>query len=278
MKAYLKQEGCSFMSNNSTFENLNQLLGIMEKLRDPDRGCPWDQKQSFTSIVPFTLEEAYEVADTIERMDMDELPDELGDLLFQVVFYCQLGKEQGLFDFENVAGRVSQKLIHRHPHVFGDLNNLSTDEVKANWEKLKAKERAQKAQFSLLDNISLSLPSLSRAVKIQKRVAQVGFDWTETFQVTDKIQEELQEVMDEVNAKQVDQARVLDEVGDLLFAVVNLARHLKVDPEQALRHGNRKFEHRFRKIEQLVDASDKKIQDHSLDELESYWIQVKKME
>ena len=278
MKAYLKQEGCSFMSNNSTFENLNQLLGIMEKLRDPDRGCPWDQKQSFTSIVPFTLEEAYEVADTIERMDMDELPDELGDLLFQVVFYCQLGKEQGLFDFENVAGRISQKLIHRHPHVFGDLNNLSTDEVKANWEKLKAKERAQKAQFSLLDNIPLSLPSLSRAVKIQKRVAQVGFDWTETFQVTDKIQEELQEVMDEVNAKQVDQARVLDEVGDLLFAVVNLARHLKVDPEQALRHGNRKFEHRFRKIEQLVDASDKKIQDHSLDELESYWIQVKKME
>lgn len=266
------------MNTVAVGSNLERLLSIMKKLRDPQHGCPWDKEQNFASIVPFTLEEAYEVADTIERMAMDELPDELGDLLFQVVFYCQLGKEQGLFDFDEVARRISQKLIQRHPHIFSDVNALSVAEVKNNWEKIKAKERAANAQFSLLDNIPLSLPSLSRAVKIQKRVAQVGFDWPELTQVVDKIEEELQEVLAEVKVDKLDQHRVLDEVGDLLFAVVNLARHLKVDPEQALRCGNQKFENRFRQIEQLVEGSGKTMEEHSLAELEYFWKQVKKVE
>lgn len=262
-------------------DNLTHLLSIMEKLRDPKTGCPWDIKQNFESIVPFTLEEAYEVADTIERMALNELPDELGDLLFQVVFYCQLGKEQGLFDFDEVVRRIANKLVHRHPHVFGDNKDLSLEQISTNWEKFKKQERAQKDQLSVLDNIPLSLPSLTRAVKIQKRVAQVGFDWTDIKDVTAKIEEELQEVMVEVNdtnaIAETRQARIKDEVGDLLFAVVNLARHLKVDPEQALRHGNKKFEARFRNLEMLADKSGKDISAHSLDELESYWIQVKKM-
>lgn len=259
-------------------DNLQRLLSIMETLRDPKQGCPWDRAQNFQSIVPFTLEEAYEVADTIERMDLDELPSELGDLLFQVVFYCQLGKEQGLFDFDKVAGIIGNKLIARHPHVFEPMEMLSQSEVKANWEKIKAKERQQNLQFSLLDNIPLCLPALSRAAKIQKRVAQVGFDWPELNQVTDKIQEEIAEVMAEVNAKNVQPERIFDEVGDLLFAVVNFARHLNIDPEQALRSGNKKFEQRFRQVEKLAENSQKTIQEHSLDELEDYWQQIKKSE
>ncbi|MCF1427534.1 MAG: nucleoside triphosphate pyrophosphohydrolase [Shewanella sp.] len=251
----------------------------MAKLRDPKDGCPWDRAQDFKSIVPFTLEEAYEVADAIERSAWDELPDELGDLLFQVVFYCQLGQEQGRFNFEEVTGRICDKLTHRHPHVFGELKGISSEQIKANWEQLKADERADKDLHSVLDNIPKSLPALSRAVKIQKRAARVGFDWNNTADVVAKIHEEVNEVLAEVdNVANPEQARVQDEMGDLLFAVVNLARHLGVEPEQALRQGNDKFERRFRQVEHLAENSGRAMTDHSLDELEAYWQQAKSQE
>lgn len=279
------------------------LLKIMEKLRDPQTGCPWDKAQTFQSIVPFTLEEAYEVADTIERSAWDELPDELGDLLFQIVFYCQLGQEQGKFDFSTVIDKISDKLTRRHPHVFGVQNPQTGDSaqaMKANWEAIKASEREQKAQqaeqgetsgkqvlASALDNIPRSQPALSRAVKIQQRVARVGFDWAELEPVVAKIHEEIDEVLHEVTqAKQASsdkeraqlQAKVQSEMGDLLFAVTNLARHLNVDPEQALRQANLKFERRFRGVEQLALDNGKSMEEHTLAELDGYWDQVKASE
>lgn len=278
------------------------LLKMMEKLRDPDSGCPWDKAQSFQTIVPFTLEEAYEVADTIERSAWDELPDELGDLLFQIVFYCQLGQEQGKFDFTNVIDKISDKLTRRHPHVFGALNPQTDDSaqvMKANWEAIKASERELKAQaaqgetsekqvlVSALENIPRNQPALSRAVKIQQRVARVGFDWAELGPVVAKIHEEIDEVLHEVTqtelAKTQDeldnaQAKVQSEIGDLLFAVTNLARHLKIDPEQALRQANLKFERRFRGVEQLACDNGKSMEEHTLAELDGYWDQVKATE
>ncbi|WP_394200276.1 nucleoside triphosphate pyrophosphohydrolase [Shewanella waksmanii] len=258
--------------------NVEQLLSIMEKLRDPDTGCPWDKAQSFSSIVPFTIEEAYEVADAIERMDMAELPSELGDLLFQVVFYCQLGKEAGLFDFSDVVAQISDKLIRRHPHVFAGIAAADSDQVKASWETIKSGERRQRQLHSVLDDVPNALPALKRAAKIQKRVARVGFDWDELDPVVAKIHEEVDEVLVEVNATHRDQDKVVDEMGDLLFAVVNLARHLKVDPEQALRLANSKFERRFRGVEQLASQSNKPMEQHSLEELDRYWQQVKQQE
>ncbi|WP_299807865.1 nucleoside triphosphate pyrophosphohydrolase [uncultured Shewanella sp.] len=251
------------------------LLNIMRKLRDPETGCPWDRAQSFQTIVPFTLEEAYEVADTIERMALDELPDELGDLLFQVVFYCQLGKEQGLFDFDTVVERICNKLTRRHPHVFENLATTSTAEIKQNWEELKAEERSQRAQNSVLDDIPLALPALSRSIKIQKRVARVGFDWAELEPVVAKIHEEIDEVIYEVEQEEVDAGKVQDEMGDLLFAVVNLARHLGVEPEKALRQANQKFERRFRGVEAYAQADGRALNEHSLAELDGYWDRVK---
>jgi ATP diphosphatase len=262
------------MHNN----DIQPLLDIMVKLRDPKTGCPWDKAQSFETIVPFTLEEAYEVADTIERMAMDELPDELGDLLFQVVFYCQLGREAGLFDFGDVVDKICNKLTSRHPHVFGSLEGVSAEQVKDNWEQIKAKERSAKDLHSVLDNIPVGLPALSRAVKIQKRVARVGFDWAELGPVVDKIHEEIDEVIHEVKQCEVSQDRVQDEMGDLLFAVVNLARHLGVEPEQALRQANRKFERRFRGVESLANQAGKPMEAHTLDELDQYWDEVKLQE
>ncbi|GIU33789.1 nucleoside triphosphate pyrophosphohydrolase [Shewanella schlegeliana] len=251
------------------------LLAIMQKLRDPKTGCPWDRAQDFQTIVPFTLEEAYEVADTIERMALDELPDELGDLLFQVVFYCQLGKEQGLFDFETVVSRICDKLTRRHPHVFEDLATTSTAEIKHHWEQLKAEERSQRSLDSVLDDIPLALPALSRSMKIQKRVARVGFDWAELKPVVAKIHEEIDEVIFEVEQETVDETKVLDEMGDLLFAVVNLARHLGVEPEKALRQANQKFERRFRGVEAYAQADGRALNDHSFEELDGYWNRVK---
>ncbi|ACA87621.1 nucleoside triphosphate pyrophosphohydrolase [Shewanella woodyi] len=259
------------MQNN----DIQPLLDIMAKLRDPQTGCPWDKAQRFETIVPFTLEEAYEVADTIERMAIDELPDELGDLLFQVVFYCQLGKEQGLFDFADVVEKICNKLTSRHPHVFGTLKGASSDEVKENWEQIKAKERSERDLHSILDNIPVGLPALSRSVKIQKRVARVGFDWAELGPVVDKIHEEIDEVIHEVEQEKVNPDKVQDEMGDLLFAVVNLARHLGVEPEQALRGANRKFERRFRGVESLANKAEKPMEEHTLDELDQYWDEVK---
>ncbi|MGL4474101.1 MAG: nucleoside triphosphate pyrophosphohydrolase [Shewanella sp.] len=260
-----------------TSHDMQQLLAIMAKLRNPSTGCAWDLAQTYQSLLPFTLEEAYEVADTIERMELTQLPDELGDLLYQVVFYCQLGKEQGLFDFDTVTERICRKLIRRHPHVFADaIGATSAAAAKHDWEQIKIVERQQQQLLSQLDDIPKALPQLKRALKIQQRVAQVGFDWPDLEPVVDKIHEEIAEVLAEVHAEKIEQAKVMDEVGDLLFAVVNLARHLKVDPEQALQGANAKFEQRFRLVEQQVQQSERKIEHHSLEELENYWQQAKR--
>ncbi|MBT1443381.1 nucleoside triphosphate pyrophosphohydrolase [Shewanella sp. JM162201] len=267
-----------FSANAEPIADINPLLAIMAKLRDPEHGCPWDKAQRFETIVPFTLEEAYEVADTIERMDLDELPDELGDLLFQVVFYCQLGKEQGLFDFAEVVKRICAKLTSRHPHVFGDIEVSSSKDVKDNWEAIKARERKAKDKHSVLDDVPVGLPALSRAAKIQKRVARVGFDWGELPPVVAKVEEEIAEVLAEVQVENPDPERVASEMGDLLFAVVNMARHLGVEPEQALRLANQKFERRFRGVEQLACENGRQLTDYSLAELDGFWDEVKRQE
>ena len=265
--------------------HIEELLNIMHQLRDPDTGCPWDCKQTFDSIVPHTIEEAYEVADAIRKKDFGELKGELGDLLFQVVFYAQLAKEQGLFEFQDIVDTLSEKLIRRHPHVFTDAKFADERAVSANWEAEKEKERALKAQTenkpeSVLDNIPLALPALTRAYKIQKRCANVGFDWKTLTPVVDKIKEELDEVLFEVQrddlSKADQQVRIEDELGDLLFANVNLVRHLSATPEQVLRQANDKFERRFHLVELEVLRQGKQMTDCSLEELEVIWQEIKK--
>lgn len=256
---------------------LARLLDIMHRLRDPDGGCPKDQVEDFASIVPHTLEEAYELADAINGGDRGEIRDELGDLLFQVVFYAQLGKEEGAFDFDAVAKAISDKLVRRHPHVFGEQKVASSEQLKANWEAIKAEERAGKGQGdSVLNDVPKALPALSRSVKLQKRAARVGFDWDDLTPVFDKIHEEIAEVQVEVAKGDID--RMEDELGDLLFAVTNLARHLKLDPEAALRRANGKFERRFRAIEQRVAAAGETMSEQGLVRLEAHWQAVKACE
>ena len=267
---------------------LDDLLHLMARLRDPQHGCPWDLQQDFRSIVPHTLEEAYEVADAIERGDFEHLPGELGDLLFQVVYYSQLGREEGRFDFSRVVDAITTKLVRRHPHVFpdGDLYGavdaprLDEAAIKRRWEEIKAEERAEKAvapeQLSLLDDVPGTLPALSRAAKLQKRAAQVGFDWPEALPVLDKVREELDEVLEAMSEN--DPQAVAEELGDLLFAVVNLARHLKNDPETALRAANAKFERRFRFIEQALREAGRPIENCRLEELDALWGEAKKAE
>jgi ATP diphosphatase len=267
---------------------LDDLLHLMARLRDPQHGCPWDLKQSYATIVPHTLEEAYEVPDAIERGDFDHLPGELGDLLFQVVYYSQLAREEGRFEFAQVVDGITRKLIRRHPHVFpdGDLYGavdvakLEEAAVKQRWEEIKAEERAEKAaapeQLSLLDDVPTALPSLSRAIKLQKRAAQVGFDWPEALPVVDKVREELDEVLEAMSEN--DPEAIGEEIGDLLFVVSNLARHLKVDPETALRAANAKFERRFRFIEQALREAGRSMEDCALDELDALWGEAKKLE
>lgn len=266
---------------------LDDLLHLMARLRDPQHGCPWDLKQNYASIVPHTLEEAYEVADTIERGDFEHLQGELGDLLFQVVYYSQLAREEGRFAFDGVVDSITRKLVRRHPHVFptGDLYapldtpSLSEAQVKSRWEEIKAQERAEKSepeQLSLLDDVPAALPALSRAAKLQKRAATVGFDWPDALPVLDKVREELDEVLQAM--ADGDDDAIEDEVGDLLFATVNLARHLKHDPENALRRANRKFERRFRFIEQALRDSGRPIEDCTLDELDALWGEAKRQE
>ena len=262
--------------HDQNYPNLDKLLWVMDRLRDPEDGCPWDLKQTFASIVPFTLEEAYEVADAIESGQPEAIREELGDLLFQVVFYARLGKEQALFDFEDVAGAMAEKLIRRHPHVFAQAK-FDESEVKANWEAEKAKERADKAggSASLLDNIPRAMPALTRAAKIQKRCATVGFDWPDTEGVFAKIQEEILEVQDELAKPQIDEQALEEELGDLLFATVNLLRKLKKDPETMLRRANDKFEQRFSYIEAHLNGKGLSLQQASLEEMEKLWQQAK---
>lgn len=267
---------------------LDDLLHLMARLRDPQHGCPWDLKQNYATIVPHTIEEAYEVADAIERGDFDHLPGELGDLLFQVVYYSQLAREEGRFEFAQVVDGITTKLIRRHPHVFpdGDLYGavdvakLEEAAVKQRWEEIKAEERAEKAavpeQLSLLDDVPSALPSLSRAIKLQKRAAQVGFDWPEALPVVDKVREELDEVLEAMSEN--DPEAISEEIGDLLFVVSNLARHLRVDPETALRAANAKFERRFRFIEQALREAGRNMEDCALDELDALWGEAKKLE
>lgn len=267
---------------------LDDLLHLMARLRDPQAGCPWDLKQTYASIVPHTLEEAYEVADAIERGDFAHLPGELGDLLFQVVYYSQLAREEGRFDFAAVVDGITAKLVRRHPHVFptGDLYApldtpaLDEAQVSQRWDAIKAQERAEKApapeQLSLLDDVPTALPALSRAVKLQKRAAQVGFDWPDALPVVDNVREELDEVLEAMS--QNDPQAVAEELGDLLFAVANLTRHLHIDPETALRAANAKFERRFRFIEQALRQTGRPIEDCSLDQLDALWGEAKRQE
>ena len=262
-------------------DQLSRLLEIIEQLRDPETGCPWDQKQSFESIVAHTIEETYEVADAIFSGDMHHIKDELGDLLFQVVFYAQLAKEQDNFDFEDIAKAINDKLIRRHPHVFDVLDDKAhkTEEEMTNqWEQIKAQERAGKNQepdTSTLANIPQGMTPLLRAQKIQKKCSAVGFDWTELPPVVDKIHEEIEEVLAEINVSEPDQEAVEEEIGDLLFAVVNLARHTSVNAETALIKANRKFEKRFRQVEQILEKQGVKIEGASHQQMEAAWQHIK---
>lgn len=260
---------------------LTDLLYLMARLRDPDGGCPWDLQQNFASIVPHTLEEAYEVADAIEREDFAHLPSELGDLLFQVVYYSQLGYEQQLFDFSTVVHSITEKLVRRHPHVFpdGQLYNrmpaaaVNTEQVKERWEEIKQQERAEQAEpeqiVSVLADIPLDMPALSRALKIQKRASNVGFDWSSVPPVLDKVSEEIEEVRQAIASGE--QAAISEELGDLLFATVNVARHLNINPETALRAANIKFSERLQYVESQAQEQGVAISDCTEAQLDAFW-------
>lgn len=291
--------------------SMEKLKWIMSELRDPLTGCPWDLKQDFASIVPHTIEEAYEVADAItnatESGDYAELEKELGDLLFQVVFYSQLGQEQQRFDFDSVVAAICEKLIRRHPHVFSDTQFGSEQDIKANWENEKAKERAEKQreqkqraekqretkqpeqskeqqlepekEVSILADIPSALPALSQANKIQKRCAHVGFDWQNISDVVAKVEEEVIEVKEHIVDGDINEPdKLSEELGDLMFAVVNLCRHAKQDPEAILRKANQKFTKRFQQVEQQVAESEKPMSEHDLASLEAFWQKVKTSE
>ncbi len=258
---------------------IEDLLAIMRQLRDPKDGCPWDREQDFRSITPHTLEEAYEVVDAIERNDPQALADELGDLLFQVVFYAQIGSESDAFDFERIAKGISDKLIRRHPHVFGERRETSAASQRATWEAIKAEERAQRqgpgVPASALDDVPLALPALTRSRKLQSRAARVGFDWPTPQPVIAKIHEELAELEQAMAESPQDQAHIAEELGDVLLATVNLARHLGVDPEQSLRAGNAKFERRFRGIEAILAEQGRTPDDVDFNALEAAYQQAK---
>jgi ATP diphosphatase len=263
-------------------DEMTRLLDVMRRLRDPQNGCPWDIEQTFETIAPYTIEEAYEVADAIAGSDMPALREELGDLLLQVVYHAQIAAEMGQFDFAAVARAIADKMVARHPHVFGDTEIRGAAAQTQAWEARKAEERAAKAaasgrRASILDGIALALPALIRAEKLQKRAARVGFDWAEPRRVLDKIEEEIAEVRAEIDAG-AGADRFEDEVGDLLFATANLARHLKIDGEAALRRANAKFERRFRMIEEMLGTQGKSADACSLDELETLWEEAKRRE
>jgi nucleoside triphosphate diphosphatase len=257
--------------------NIDSLLAVVARLRDPDQGCPWDLKQTFRTILPYTLEEAYEVAEAIEADDMVELCEELGDLLFQVAIYSRMAEEKGDFDFGDVVASISTKMIRRHPHVFGDADVASEAEVRENWETMKAAEREAKGKrlrTSVLEGVAQALPALVRAEKLQKRAARVGFDWDDLDGVVDKVREELAEC-EQTFSEHADPTERVHEIGDLLFSCVNLARHLGVDAEQALRSANHRFERRFQRVEVCLRASGKAPDRAHRDEMERLWETVK---
>ena len=269
--------------------NIGRLLQIMEALRTPVTGCPWDLEQDFTSIAPFTLEEAYEVVDAIERGDLADLKDELGDLLLQVVFHARMAEEQGAFAFPDVVEAITRKLLRRHPHVFGDTRNLSPEEVKNLWDEIKREEKAQRraardamglsaeaGDGGFLAGIPTALPALTRAQKLTAKAAKVGFDWPDAVQVIEKIHEELEEVKEASSSGERD--RIEDEIGDLLFSVTNLARHFSIDPERALRRTNAKFERRFTSVERALRNQGRSLDEASLDEMEKLWVHAKQDE
>lgn len=253
--------------------DLAALLDIMAQLRDPESGCPWDKEQTFASIVPSTIEECYELADAISKGDMPHVKEELGDVLFQVVFYSQLGQEQGEFDFHSVVDALAAKLVRRHPHVFGDVEASNTADVKNRWEAIKQAERAEKQQTRLLDDIPIALPAMTRAVKLQKRTARVGFDWNNWADVLPKIDEERQELQEAL--EQEDRSAIEHELGDMLFALTNLARKLKLDPETCLRKTNERFEARFNHLEDSLLSEGKSLAEASLMEMDQRWEQAK---
>jgi ATP diphosphatase len=260
--------------------DLPGLLELMERLRDPRHGCPWDREQSFASIAPYTIEEAYEVADAIDRREWPELRDELGDLLFQIVFYAQLGREAELFNFQDIVAGIVAKMTRRHPHVFGDGQVSDVEAQSVAWELHKAGERTARGNAqggSALDGVARTLPPLGRAAKLQKRAAHVGFDWPKLSGVLAKVHEELAELQEELEADAPAQ-RVEAEVGDLLFACVNLSRHLGVDPDGALRGANTRFERRFRAMESTLAESGRSCRETSLGEMDQLWEDVKRLQ
>jgi ATP diphosphatase len=259
--------------------NIDKLIEVMARLRHPSEGCPWDVEQTFETIVPYTIEEAYEVADAVERRDMEALREELGDLLLQVVFHSRMAEEQDDFVFDDVAAAIADKLIRRHPHVFGDDRASDKAAVKETWESLKAAERASKAakdgrSASVLDDVPAAFPALMRAEKLQKRAARIGFDWPDVAPVLEKVVEELDELKSEIDSGG-NSERLSDEAGDLLFSCVNVLRHLNVDPEAALRGANAKFERRFRAVEAALASEDRQPHDADLAELEALWERAK---
>ena len=256
---------------------ITRLLDIMARLRDPDTGCPWDIEQDFATIAPYTIEEAYEVADAIDREAWEELKGELGDLLFQSVFHAQMAAEKGLFTFDDVANTMADKMIDRHPHVFGDQSrDKSAEQQTRDWEAIKAAERAQKAQTGALDGVAIGLPALLRAYKLQKRAARVGFDWPEIGDVLAKITEEVAELAEARETLNPD--KIEDEFGDLLFVITNLGRHLGIEPEAALRRTNAKFTRRFAHVEAELAKRGKRPEDSTLDEMDTLWDDAKRAE
>ena len=274
------------MTNVTPSNDITRLIEIMAALRTPGTGCPWDLAQNFSTIAPYTIEEAYEVADAIERRDFDDLRDELGDLLLQVVFHARMAEEARLFAFGDVVRAITEKLLRRHPHVFGDAGRLDTEAVNALWEEIKAQEKAERAartthqkgvregRNGALAGVPVALPALTRALKLQDKAGKVGFDWNDPLAVLAKIREEADEIAAELASGEARAAR--DEVGDLLFAVVNLARHLDADPEAALRAANEKFERRFGYIEQALSAAGKTPEQSTLAEMDKLWNEAKR--
>ena len=261
---------------------IEELIGVMERLRDPVNGCPWDIDQNFDTIAPFTLEEAYEVLDAIERKDMEDLKDELGDLLLQVVYHAQMASELGEFDFDDVANASAKKMVLRHPHVFKNNSIASSSEQTDAWEDQKASERnlsSQPGANSTLGGIAKSLPALLRAYKLQKRAARVNFDWPTVEGALDKLKEEIEELEVEISStnKSKNREAVIEEIADVIFSAANVARKMGIDPEAALRKGNKKFEKRFQYVEEMLFNDGKKPKDATLEEMETYWQESKKL-